>query len=247
MEQELFIQMSELEDRHWWFSGRRAIISQAIARLPLPKPAKILEIGCGTGGNLAMLSQYGAVEAMECDETARMLAEGRRHAKVSKGRLPDDIPFPHSQFDMVVLLDVLEHLDDEIPCITELSKRLINGGYCIITVPAFPFLWSDHDRTHQHRRRYRLESLETVIKRSGLQVRYITYFNFWLFGALAAFRLFTRLLPERKTGADVNMPNPLINSFLKHIFMSERVFIGKVRLPFGLSLLAVAQKNTESA
>jgi SAM-dependent methyltransferase len=243
MDKELFIQMSELEDHHWWFSGRRDIIRHVIGSLALPKVAKILEIGCGTGGNLSMLSEFGEVSAMECDETARTLVELNRKISVSKGCLPDDIPFKPAQFDLVVLLDVLEHLDDEIACLKALSGTMAEGAYCIITVPAFPFLWSDHDREHHHRRRYRMRSLKEVFERSGFQMRYGTYFNFWLFGVIAGIRLFARVLPKRRTGADMTMPSPFINRTLNRIFTSEEHLIGKFRLPFGLSLLAVIQKK----
>lgn len=154
MDPKAYEQMAGLEDRHWWFVGRRQILSRVIAGIPLPPSACILEAGCGSGGNLEMLSQFGQVWAMERSEIALPLARARGIAIVEEGELPHRIPFGSQQFDLIALLDVLEHLDEDTAALEALIQRLKPSGYMVITVPAYPWLWSAHDELNHHKRRY---------------------------------------------------------------------------------------------
>ena len=146
--------MVRLEECHWWWLSRRAIVESIIRKLALPAGIDILEAGCGTGGNLAMLSQFGNVYGMELDDVARDYAVQRKIGTVEPGKLPDPIPFPGRTFDLIVLMDVLEHLEDDSGCLKALRKRLKPGGSIVISVPALKMLWSPHDDSHHHFRRY---------------------------------------------------------------------------------------------
>jgi SAM-dependent methyltransferase len=238
----IYQQMRSLEDRHWWFSSRRRIVGQILSLVNLPKQARILDAGCGTGGNLNFLSQFGEVTGVELDNGAAALARDRGNCTILKGSLPDKMPFAGQQFDLIVLLDVLEHIDDDKASLRTLQNLLVPRGFLVLTVPAFPFLWSMHDKEHHHKRRYRAKGLQEIIESAGLRIQYLSYFNTWLFPLVAAIRLARRVVPASEVGHDINLPKPLINRMLKALFSSERHWIGQHRMPFGVSLLAVARK-----
>ncbi|MCH9013739.1 MAG: class I SAM-dependent methyltransferase, partial [Proteobacteria bacterium] len=155
MDRQVYARMAELEDRHWWFAARRRILTEVLARLvALPAAPRLLEAGCGTGGNLAMLSRFGEVAAFEPDAEARRKAQEKSGFDVRDGRLPGDIPFEPGRFDLVAAFDVLEHVEDDLASLRALHAQLRPGGSALITVPAFEFLWSRHDERHHHWRRY---------------------------------------------------------------------------------------------
>jgi SAM-dependent methyltransferase len=234
--------MRSLEERHWWFAARRKIVGEILTSLALPEHARILDAGCGTGGNLQFLSQFGDVTGVELDDGAAALARERGSWPVLKGSLPDGMPFVGQQFDLIVLLDVLEHIDDDAGSMCALADLLAPGGYLVLTVPAFPFLWSPHDEEHHHKRRYRAAGLRAVIANAGLRLSYLSHFNTWLFPMVAAVRLVRKVFPANEVGSDVQLPGPAVNRMLQTVFGSERRWIGRLRMPFGVSLLAVARK-----
>lgn len=238
MDSRIYAEMAAIEDSHWWFVARRRILEKIISSLPLPSNSHILEAGCGTGGNLAMLARHGKVYGMEANAHALQLATSKGIGHIASGRLPSPIPFDGLAFDLITLLDVMEHLDQDESALCALRERLNPGGWLLITVPAYPFLWSHHDESHHHKRRYVAVNLRAVIKSAGYQVEYLSYFNSWLFPLIATARL-----AKVKTGhnGDLSMPNKFINSFLTHVFASERLLLGRVALPFGVSLVALAR------
>jgi SAM-dependent methyltransferase len=241
MEREIYTRMAEVEDRHWWFVSRRAIVESLLNRLALPAKAAILEAGCGTGGNLAMLARHGRVFAMELDDEARGVALKRTEANVEAGRLPDLIPFGSLQFDLVVMTDVLEHLDDDVAALRALRQRMRPGGALLVTVPAAPWLWSQHDVSHHHRRRYSIAQLRTLVSKAGYSVCYLSYYNCLLFPAIAGVRLARRLIRLRGYNHDLSMPPAMLNSMLIRLFSSERHLLARASLPLGVSLVLVAR------
>jgi SAM-dependent methyltransferase len=245
MDPKAYEQMASLEDRHWWFLGRRRILSRVIARIPLPPAACILEVGCGSGGNLEMLSQFGQVFAVERSEIALPIARARGIGVVAEGELPHRIPFGSQQFDLIALLDVLEHLEEDKAALEALTKRLKPSGYMVITVPAYPWLWSTHDELNHHKRRYTPEQLRSLLKSVGLETYIFTFFNSFLFPLAAGIRLAQKSLRLRES-QDLKMPLPWVNWLLAEIFAAEAYLIPKFPLPFGLSLLAVASPRKDA-
>lgn len=242
MEQELFHQMAELEESHWWFQGRRAILNQIIGKLPLPADAEILEAGCGTGGNLPMLARYGAVHAMELDEISLGYARGRGIGTVAWGMLPDRIPYQGRSFDLIVLLDVMEHLEEDEKTVAALTSRLKEGGWLVVTVPAYQFLYGAHDVIHHHVRRYSKSGLNTLLNGKGLEITWLSYFNTFLFPCIAAVRLASKLAPAR--GSDMSASRfGLLNRLLGVLFSAERHLMNLAPLPFGVSLVAVCRRR----
>ncbi len=244
MEKDFYLQYASVEDKHWWFVARRKILQQVICRLSLPKNAQILEAGCGTGGNLQMLSRYGEISAMELDETACQLANQRQITQVKRGSLPDNIPFA-SDYDLILILDVIEHLDDDLSALKALYYKLKPGGYLLVTVPAYMFLWSEHDEINHHKRRYRLKTLKQVVKKAGYEISYGSYFNTFLFPVVAIVRSLAKLLPKQNNNqisSDLVVPSKPVNQILKSLFANERYLINKFPLPFGVSVLLLARK-----
>lgn len=238
MDEHIYTEMAALEDKHWWFTARRKILDKLISILHLPDDAQILEAGCGSGGNLAMLARHGSVYGMETNAQALEFAAAKGVAQIAAGRLPAPIPFADRKFDMIVLLDVMEHLDDDAAALSALRARLKPGGWLLITVPAYPFLWSRHDELHHHKRRYVARDLRHLIDVSGCRMHYLSYFNTWLFPLIAAARL---MHAGRSQSGDLVMPGKFANALLKQIFASERLLLGRIALPFGVSLVALAR------
>lgn len=240
MDPKIYLQMAGIEKGHWWFVARRCIIDKMISDLNLPEGAEILDAGCGTGGNLSMLAKHGRVFAMEIDEGARSLASKRGDAEILSGSLPHDIPFGEKSFDLVVLLDVLEHLEDDEASLRKLRTRLKPGGWILITVPAYPFLWSSHDEAHHHHRRYVQSSLCGLVIKCGYVLRYSSYFNFLLFPVVAGVRILQHIF-RISNNNDLAMPSRWLNFIFTSLFASERYLIGRFSFPFGVSLLILAQ------
>ena len=239
MEPYLFETMARVEEQHWWFVGRRQLVERTIADLRLGQQPTILEAGCGTGGNLAMLARHGRVLAMESDAAALAHAAAKSTATVTAGALPDRIPFSGTDFDLIVLLDVLEHLADDGAALTALAQRLTPGGRLLITVPAFPWLWSAHDEAHHHHRRYTRHGLTELLTRNGLRVVHAAYFNFLLFPLFAVLRLFN------KGGCRdaLRIPPQPLNRLLLALLSLERQLGRLLPLPCGSSLLMVASPD----
>ncbi|MCK9376521.1 MAG: class I SAM-dependent methyltransferase [Syntrophobacterales bacterium] len=241
MKLDIYHKTAAFESVHWWFIGRRSIVKMVLDRLHLANGAQILEVGCGTGGNLPLLAQYGAVQGMEIDATARAYAAARGIAPVSPGSLPQEIPFPHHYYDLIVLTDVLEHVDEDELSLKNLNLRLKPRGYLLVTVPAYAGLWSGHDESHHHKRRYTKGTLNAMIKRANFDIIISSYFNTLLFPAIAGLRLGQKLL-QRATTDDLKMPPAGLNRFLARVFAAERHFLPHISLPFGVSLLVLGRK-----
>lgn len=241
MDRSVYDRMNELEANHWWFVARRMILASLIEGLLRRKTgAVLLEAGCGSGGNLPMLARFGRLDAFEFDAGARDHARRKSGIDVRFGALPDEIPFDPQRYDLIGLFDVLEHIEGDAEALAALADRLTDGGRLLVTVPAYQFLWSQHDVRNHHFRRYTRASLEKVVQKAGLKIVYVSYFNTFLFPLAAASRLVKNL--TRSDAPDDRMPGALVNALFTRIFAFERFLLGRIRLPFGLSLVAVVQK-----
>jgi SAM-dependent methyltransferase len=239
MERVVYQQMAELDDRHWWYRARRRIIADLIRReARLPANAEILEIGCGTGHNLAMLSGFGHVEGLELDDEARALSEKRLGRKVMSAPLPELAGVPDRHYDLIGAFDVIEHIDDDVAALASIATKLKPGATFMMTVPAHQWMWSAHDTVNHHKRRYSKRMLRQLIDGSPLQLRRIGYFNSLLFPLAVAERAASKL--RGKEDADVKLPTAPLNTALEKVFGMERYLVGRLPLPPGLSLFAVA-------
>jgi len=244
MDEQTYEKAAEVENDHWWFRARRQILGAVIeAHLSAgDAPPRILEAGCGNGGNLELLARYGTVFAIEKDDGARARAAKRGVATVERGWLPDVIPFPRDSFDLIAALDVLEHVDDDAAALRVLSGYARAGGLILITVPAFRWLWSVHDTISHHLRRYTREQVTTLLEGAGLTVQYAGYFNFLLFPMAVASIQLGKLMP-RDDYRGMHIPPAGINRSLERIFAVESRLVPRLRLPFGLSIVACATRR----
>ncbi len=234
--------MSAVEDKHWWFVARRRIIASLIERFARPPAgAKVLEAGCGTGGNLALLARYGKLDAFEYDPAARAKAAAKQVAEIDFGALPDQVARADGSYDLIALLDVLEHIEEDEASLQRLGGLLRDNGKLVLTVPAVPSLWSEHDVIHHHHRRYTRRSLEQCIAGAGLKVERIGYFNSLLF-PVAWLQRQAQRLTGRHAALDA-IPGKLLNGALEKVFGLERHILGKVDMPIGLSLFAVVSRK----
>lgn len=239
MERQVYDVMAALDQRHWWYRARRDVIAALIRRCAMPPAnARLLEVGCGTGHNLAMLGQFGRVEAVEVDDAARALAEERIGRQVMSSPLPELKGIPSHSYDLAAAFDVIEHIADDRAAVASIAQRLKPGGRFVLTVPAHQWMWSAHDEVNHHHRRYSKTSLRQLIERSPLKLERIGYFNSLLFPLAVAERLASKA--RGKNEADLAMPHELLNRALERVFAAERHLVGRVPLPPGLSLFAVA-------
>jgi SAM-dependent methyltransferase len=241
MERQAFDRMAELDGAHWWYVARRQILSELIKRsVRLPAGGKILEIGCGTGHNLEMLSGHGHVDAVELDDDARSLASTRLGRPVLAGKLPDIADEIGDRYDLVTLLDVLEHIPDDKGALAGTIRLLKPGGKLLLTVPANPWMWTAHDAVHHHHRRYRKREVARLAREAGFEIDLLSHFNTLLYPPIAAVRLVGKA--RNKEESDDRMPSAPVNSLLNRIFAAERSLIGRVPMPFGVSLAAVLRR-----
>ena len=242
MERALYDRFAEVEDRHWWFVAHRRIMAKVIRLLGLPVKARILDAGCGNGGQLQMLSAFGEVYASEMDQEARERAIEKNIAQVVHHEaLPERCSFKDEFFDLIALFDVLEHIEDDRKALEVLRAKLKPGGKLLVSVPAFMFLWSPHDVANHHYRRYTRSQLLAIIKNAGYRALYSSYFNIFLFPIAVLMRYFKRLKGD--AGHDLAMPSAGVNRLLTAVFGSEALLVPRLSLPFGVSLLAVATKD----
>jgi SAM-dependent methyltransferase len=239
MERVVYQQMAELDDRHWWYRARRKIIAELIRREVRPQSdARILEIGCGTGHNLAMLGGFGHVDGLELDDEARALSEQRLGRKIMSAPLPELAGVPDRHYDLIGAFDVIEHIDDHHAALASIAAKLKPGGKFVMTVPAHQWMWSAHDVVNHHKRRYSKRSLKQLVERSPMQLQKVGYFNSLLFPLAVAERAASKL--RGKDSADVKLPPGPLNAALEKVFQAEGYLVGRLPLPPGLSLFAVA-------
>ena len=246
MERIVYDRMEELDERHWWYRARRRILADLIGRqIPLPRDARILEIGCGTGHNLEMLRTFGRVDGIEIDPAARAVAARRLGHAIGDAPLPDLPGVPERSYDLVAILDVLEHVEEDVASLRSIARRLKPGGRILITVPAFPWMWSAHDEVNHHKRRYTRATLRKAVAEAGLKIELLSWFNSLLFPLAAAARLAGRV--TGKKDSDDKMPPGPVNSLFEALFGLERYALGRVPLPPGVSLVAIVSAPGDSA
>ena len=244
MEQSYYQAYYQLERESWWFKVRAKIILYRI-RLLLSATSnpKILNVGVATGYLSELMAPLGTVQSVEYDEECFRFLKKNVPIDVVQGSILD-LPFADDHYDLVCAFDVVEHVEDDRRAVQELQRVTKPGGSVMVTVPAFMFLWSEHDAINHHVRRYTLRKLRALFASSG-EISYATYFNTFLFPPIALFRVVSRFLPARNHHqSDFALANgKVVNRLLYTIFHAEHWLIKRgVTFPAGVSLALVWRK-----
>ena len=249
MQQHTYAIMRRVEASHWWFVGRRKIIRSFLQRL-IPDlqsnregqaaAVHILDVGCGTGANLEMLSEFGAAEGVDVSAEALSFCQARGLEQVKAGAA-EALPYDDNSFDLVTGLDVVEHLDDDLAGLKEMRRVLRPDGRALLFVPAFMFLWGVQDDISNHRRRYTLKQLKDAVRKAGFEVERATYVNISFFTPIFLGRLLMRatgLRPESENNITIGF----LNGVLGKLLAAERGPLRYMNFPFGVSIICVARR-----
>jgi SAM-dependent methyltransferase len=244
MQQHTYAILDRVEDRHWWFVGRRAILEtflkEIVETLDEPRAnVRILDVGCGTGANLEMLSQFGEAEGVDVSDDALEFCRGKG-LKAQKG-LVERLPFEDEMFDITTALDVVEHLDDDVAGLKEMYRVTKRGGYSLIFVPAFMWLWGVQDDISHHRIRYTRSQIVKRLKQAGYSIERATYANWTFFAPILAGRTLMKLTgikPESENNVNITA----LNGVFGKLFSAERFWLKHFNFPVGVSIVAIAKK-----
>lgn len=230
----------KLEETHWWFRGRRAVLTAVLSRVAPAATTSVFDFGCGPGGLILTLRALG-YRAQGGDIHPTSVAAARARGLKDTLLLSENrVPLPDASCDMVTLLDVLEHVRDEASLLAEARRLVRPGGHLLITVPAFPLLWGIQDEVSHHYRRYRKRGLAAALRAAGLEIVFITYFNTALFFPVAFFRLAHRVAKIPRQSDFFPLPH-FINRILGALFAAEAPLVGRVPLPWGISVIALVR------
>jgi SAM-dependent methyltransferase len=252
MQQHTYAIMRRVEEGHWWFVGRRAIIRSFLKRIvrdlenvsTAPDARlnilEILDVGCGTGANLEMLAEFGKAEGVDVSAEALSFCQARGLENVKLGAA-EALPYEDNSFDLVTGLDVVEHLDDDLAGLKEMRRVLRPGGRALLFVPAFMFLWGVQDDISNHRRRYTLKDLRRVVRKAGFEVERASYVNLSFFAPILLGRLFMRVTGLRPESEN-NITIGFLNGLMGRLLGAERGPLRFVNFPFGVSIICVARR-----
>jgi len=234
----------KFEQFYWWHVGRRYILNSFLKKFLKDNKNQILEIGCGTGGNLPILKNWGRVVGLDCSELALKFCRERGFNDLVLGKA-ENTDFPDKFFDLVVALDVLEHIKDDEQALRESNRVLKEGGYLLATVPAYPFLWSEHDEALSHFRRYSVSDFCDKLQKSGFKIKKISYLVSFVFPLVFGYRILRKnFFPKsdkKNNTAYVVLPK-FINRFFILLLEIEAFLLKYFNIPFGTSIICIAQK-----
>lgn len=256
MKQPIYDLMFAMEDSYWWYVARRRIIVAQIKAILKNHPGarderlKILDYGCGTGSNLMQLQGLGDTYGLDVSRQAVAYCRQRGLTSVMHVDPAEEVatrnPFGVT-FDIITLMDVLEHVPDDVSALKRITSLLNHRGIIFVTVPAYDFLWSGEDYASEHLRRYDKSKLQNVFQAAGVAIERISYFNTLLFPLQAAVIYWQRLFqPEAMHGSNVKRLPHWLNTCLTRIFSLEAKLLKISELPFGGSLMCwgrVKQKD----
>jgi SAM-dependent methyltransferase len=254
MDQQYFKEYYHLERVNWWFTVRRRILRDRIHRqLQSPKGIQSLNIGAATGTTSDMLTEFGDVMSVEYDQECCDYTKTFLKTPLIQGSITD-LPFSNNSYDLVCDFDVIEHVEDDAKAVEEMMRVCKPGGHIAITVPAYAFLWGEHDVINQHFRRYTKTGLLKLLKNHPGKIVYQTYFNSILFLPIAAFRLLARGISQLKGPKKETVESDhaifgtegLFNNLLAGIFSIDYYLLKwGFRFPAGVSIMVFFKKDME--
>ena len=245
MDEQVYERLYQVEDWHWWFRGRRAVIHAMLDRVGLPQSPRILDAGCGTGRNLVEFSSLGRAQGVDTSAQAVEFCRRRGLDEVQVGSL-NSLPFEDSSFDLILLADVLEHVEDDLGALRELKRVGAGDARLVITVPAYRWMWSKHDVSHHHHRRYTRKQLRELVREAGWEPTVATYFNSMLLPPIALLRMLARRgSPKGRDDVDLT-PGPLNSVLGLPMQLEARLIRIGARFPAGVSVGLVCRPGPEA-
>ncbi len=243
MEPEYARQYRDLYTRHWWWRSREEAILEVLHRhLRARTDLKILDIGCGDGLFFDRLAEFGDVEGVEPD-AGLVDPKGPHRARIRIASFDDNFRSTKS-YSLILMLDVLEHLDNPGDALRHAYSLLAPSGALLLTVPAFQLLWTNHDVINHHRRRYRSKSMHPLLQQAGFATLEERYWYQWTCPAKLAIRLVESVFRRPPTVARV--PPAWMNWPLYWMSRMEQQTLGKIGIPFGSSLMVYCKKQVAS-
>jgi 2-polyprenyl-3-methyl-5-hydroxy-6-metoxy-1,4-benzoquinol methylase len=245
MEDKKYIQLYEVETEHWWFVTRKKILAHIIdKKVKKNKNSTLLDFGCGTGGNLDELSKKYNTYGADMSELAISFCKKRNLNNIfTNNHFFNNVEYK-GKFDIITILDVIEHVDEDQKLLESLKDLLTDDGSIVITVPAYQFLFGSHDIIYMHKRRYIKKTLMKVVENSGYQIYKFSYFNTILAPLIILRRFLDRGLKKQGDLKDYDeVPNKFVNNILKAIFGLEKYTLPYISMPFGISILCIAKKK----
>lgn len=240
MQSYLYDDLYELEDTHWWHRAKRRLVLMLIRRFATRRHPRILDVGCGTGKNIEVWSRLGPTAGIDVEPRAIAYCIKRGIAHVQRGRA-EHTGLPALSVDVVTMLDVLEHTDDTL-VLPEIARILSGRGIFIVTVPAYPWLWSTWDVVLHHRRRYTKKELCRRLSAYGLCPLYASYVFSFLPIPVILVRFIKSRLPKDRYGSDFRLTSPIVNRILYALCVLEQYVMKIMPLPLGTSIVCVSQK-----
>jgi SAM-dependent methyltransferase len=230
----------ELEESHWWYRARRKILVECVARtLGDRNEARVLDVGCGGGTILANLAGRYQAYGIDLEPEAAEYAAARTGQRVMAGNFPEDVPEELHGLDGICLFDVIEHIEDDVEFLRSAKGLLRSGGFVFVSVPAIAWLFGQHDRINEHKRRYGKRDLLGALEAAGYELEEWSYFNFLLSPLLIP----AILWKGRKPSGHNFEVRTSFDSLFESVMASEAIWLRRHRFPFGLSLLAVGRKG----
>ena len=244
MEYKQYIKLYEVETEHWWFSARKKIIAHIVdKKIKKNRNSTLLDFGCGTGAILDELSKKYTTYGADMSELAISFCKKRNLSNI----FTNDHFFNNSEykgkFDIVTVLDVIEHIDEDQQLLEKLKDLLAEDGSIVITVPAYQFLFGAHDIANMHKRRYNKKGLRKVVESAGYQIYKLSYFNTFTAPLIILRRFLDRNEKGWEYSMDYDIPNKFLNAILKFVFGLEKHILSSISMPFGISILCIAKKR----
>jgi ubiquinone/menaquinone biosynthesis C-methylase UbiE len=240
MEEQHYQSMKELQES-WWYEGRRDLYKIFVKKIKLNKNPKILDIGCGTGDNIILLSKFGECYGIDFSNKAVKYCKEKGLKKVY---IADalDTKFKSNNFDLVTAFDVMEHIKNDKGFIREIKRILKPSGYAIISVPAFDFLWNENDKLSQHNKRYTKRSIKKLVDKDFDIVK-ISYWNSTIFFPVMLYCFYERFKKSKKRTNNLNKIPKFMDKILRYVIKIENILVEKANMPFGVSLFLIIRKK----
>ena len=242
MEATSYLLEDQVESDHWWFRGRRVLFGRLLRRLGIKPDSRVLDAGTSSGSNLRLLRDlnFTNYRGIEISDEAIAICRRKGLGPVEHGDICN-IPFEGQSFDFVFATDVIEHVERDDAALAEVRRVLAPGGYCLLTVPAFPSLWGHQDVVSHHLRRYRAAKVLALVREAGLTPVSWYHFNYLLFLPIWCARQLLNLLSPRPQSEN-RLNTPLINAVLQAVFLFDILTAPVLKLGFGVSFLVICQR-----